>query len=198
MQLFLECKHSRVPIYEGSIDQIVGILHLRDLVRGLRSARRRTARELSKAPYFVPEAKPLPELLKEFQARRQQMAIVVDEYGGTAGLVTAEDVVEEIVGEIVDEHEVLPPAVEAAGDGRWRLDGRSDIEILDELFEVDLDETAYQTVGGFIFGALGYIPTPGEVVESQGLRFTVEEVQERRIQTVVVERTAPEEEAEGV
>jgi putative hemolysin len=192
---FVESGHSRIPIYEDSIDHIIGILHIRDALRAVRSPHPPALGELLKPPLFVPETKPLGELLKELQARFQQAAIVVDEYGGTAGLVTVEDLLEEIVGEIVDEHEALVAELQPLGDGAYRLDGRARIELLDELFGVEIEDPEYETVAGLIFSALGYIPQVGETVESHGLRFTVEAVADRRIQTVRVERIGAAEEA---
>lgn len=187
---FVESGHSRLPLYEGSIDHIVGILHIRDLLKALRmdSRDRSTARQLANAPFFVPETKPLGQLLKELQARYQQMAVVVDEYGGSAGIVTAEDLVEEIVGELVDEHEEAHPENQLLPGGAWLLDGGSDVEIVEELFGIELEEDApWETVGGMVFSLLGDVPAGGETVESHGLRYTVEEVEERRVARVRVE-----------
>lgn len=193
---FVESGHSRIPIYEDSIDHIIGILHIRDVLRALRSPGPPPVRDMLKPALFIPETKPLPELLKELQARFQQVAIVVDEYGGTAGLVTVEDLLEEIVGEIMDEHEALAAELEPLENGSgYRLDGRAHIELLDELFGVEIEDPEYETVAGLIFSALGYVPQVEETVESHGLRFTVEAVADRRIQTVRVERIATEEEA---
>jgi len=188
---FVESGHSRIPLYEDSIDHVVGILHIRDVLRSLRLPEAPPARELIKPPLFIPETKVLGELLKELQARFQQVAIVVDEYGGTAGMVTVEDLIEEIVGEIMDEHEALVAELEPLEDGGWRLDGRAHIELLDELFKVEVENPEYETVAGLIFNSLGRVPQVGESVETLGLRFTVEAVADRRIQTVRVER-APE------
>ncbi len=185
---FIESGHTRIPIYEDSIDHVIGILHIRDVLRALRSPEPSALRELLKPPLFIPETKPLSELLKELQARFQQVAIVVDEYGGTAGLVTVEDLLEEIVGEIMDEHEALAAELEPLENGAYRLDGRAHIELLDELFDVEIEDPEFETVAGLIFSALGYVPQVGETVESHGLRFTVEAVADRRIQTVRVEK----------
>jgi CBS domain containing-hemolysin-like protein len=187
----IESGHSRIPVYEESIDKIVGILHIREVLRGLRSEPRPTLRELTKPPFFVPERRSLDELLKEMQARFQQIAIVLDEYGGTAGLVTVEDLLEEIVGEIFDEDEVAEPEVTALPDGAWRLDGRTPVEQLDELFGVDLEEEPYETVAGVVLSVHGSVPEPGETIEAHGLRFVVEEVAGRRVQTLRVEKIAP-------
>jgi len=192
---FVESGHSRIPIYEDSVDHIVGILHIRDVLRAVRSAEPPQIRDMLKPPLFIPETKPLDELLKELQARFQQVAIVVDEYGGTAGLVTVEDLLEEIVGEIMDEHEALVAELEPLENGAYRLDGRAHIEMLDELFGVEIEDPEYETVAGLIFSVLGYVPQVGETVESHGLRFIVEAVADRRIQTVRIERIEPTEEA---
>jgi CBS domain containing-hemolysin-like protein len=185
---FVESGHSRIPLYQDNIDHIVGILHIRDVLRALRLPAAPAPRDLIKPPLFIPETKPLGELLKELQARFQQVAIVVDEYGGTAGLVTVEDLLEEIVGEIMDEHEALVAELEPLENGGYRLDGRARIELLDELFEVEIEDPEYETVAGLIFSALGHVPQPGETVDRFGLRFTVEAVADRRIQTVRVEK----------
>jgi len=192
---FIESGHSRIPVFEDSIDHIVGILHIRDVLRALRTPEPPPLSDLLKPPLFIPETKPLGELLRELQARFQQVAIVVDEYGGTAGLVTVEDLLEEIVGEIMDEHEALVAELEPLGDGSYRLDGRAHIEILDELFNVEIEDPEYETVAGLIFSELGYVPQVGEQVETHGLRFTVEAVDDRRIQTVRVERIEGAEES---
>ncbi|HBL31983.1 MAG TPA: hypothetical protein DD490_34605 [Acidobacteria bacterium] len=188
---FVESGHSRIPLYEDSIDHVVGVLHIRDVLRSLRLPDPPPVRELVKPPLFIPETKVLGELLKELQARFQQVAIVVDEYGGTAGMVTVEDLIEEIVGEIMDEHEALAAGLEQLEDGVWRLEGRGHIELLDDLFRVEVENPEYETVAGLIFNSLGRVPVVGEVVDTLGLRFTVEAVADRRIQTVRVER-APE------
>ncbi|HZF12966.1 MAG TPA: hemolysin family protein [Thermoanaerobaculia bacterium] len=194
---FVDSGHSRLPIFEGSIDKIVGILHIRDLLRALLASERPLLPGLLKPPLFIPETKPLGELLKELQTRFQQVAIVVDEYGGTAGLVTVEDIVEEIVGEIVDEHDALVAELEPLPGGGYRLDGRARIELLDELFEVDVEDAEYETVAGLIFTELGHVPEVGETVEREGLRFTVEAAADRRIEKVRVERIVEPEAAAG-
>jgi len=189
-ELFLSSKHSRIPVYQASVDHIVGVLHIRDLLQGLRDEGDSSAEDLAMEPYFVPETKPLNELLSEFQALHLQMAIVVDEYGGTSGMVTVEDLLEEIVGEIEDEHDEAAPVNERLEDGGWRLDGRVPVESLDELFDVELEEEAYETIGGLIFGTLGYVPQPGESLEVGGLRFQIESIDQRRISSVAVHRVA--------
>ncbi len=189
-QIFFDSKHARLPIYRESIDHVVGILHIRELCEALHTGRRTDVGELSNPPHYVPETKPLREMLAELQALHQQMAIVVDEYGGVAGLVTVEDLVEEIVGEIQDEHEATAAYGTRIDDHSWRLQGRTELEQLGELFELDFD-VPYETVSGLICGELGYVPKAGETFESHGLTFSVEEADERRVTSVAVaSRTA--------
>ncbi|NJL27179.1 MAG: HlyC/CorC family transporter [Thermoanaerobaculia bacterium] len=187
-KLFFESKHARLPLYRESVDQVVGILHIRDLFEALHSNAGSDAARLSKPPHFVPETKVLRELLWELQRERLQMAIVVDEYGGVAGLVTVEDLVEQIVGDISDEHDEEEPAWEALDDDGFRIEGRTYLEELEEHFDTDFDDVSYETVSGLICGELGYVPKAGEVFETQGLFFTVEEADERRVLRVAVRR----------
>lgn len=194
VEKILSSKHSRLPVFEESIDDIVGIVHIRDVLENCRRPQPRPLGELVNSAGFVPETKPLNELLREFQERHQQMAIVVDEYGGTAGLVTVEDLLEEIVGEIADEHEV--PALESRrlADGTWLLPGGTHLDELDDLFGVEIEDAPYETVGGLIFSTVGAVPEIGDTVAVHGLEFTVESVDDRRIQTVrVTQREAAEE-----
>ncbi len=195
-RIFFDAKHARLPLYRGSVDRIVGILHIRDLFEALHHHRETTAGEIALPPHYVPETKPLRELLEELQKLRQPMAIIVDEYGGVAGLVTVEDLVEEIVGEIRDEHEAITQRVEL-DDHRWRLAGRTELEYLGELFGLDFDDLPYETVSGLICGELGYVPKAGEVFASHGLEFSVEEADKRRITTVVAGRASAVESAKG-
>ncbi len=185
---FLDSKHARLPVHEESIDQIAGIIHIRDLFEALHLGTGSDAASLANPPHYVPESKPLPDLLQELQERQQQMAIVVDEYGGVAGLVTMEDLVEEIVGEIADEHERPRRHRVRLDEDRWRVRGRISIEDLSELFELEVDpgELPYETVSGLICGELGYVPKAGEVAQAHGLAFVIEEADERRVITVAV------------
>ncbi|MEM6453456.1 MAG: hemolysin family protein [Acidobacteriota bacterium] len=191
--LFLESKHARLPLYRDSIDQVVGILHIRDLFAAMRAGATDAASfaERVNPPIFIPETKRLPDLLQQMQSQRLQMAIVVDEYGGVSGLVTVEDLVEEIVGEISDEHEQEDAPIAALDDGSWRLEGRTELEILAEHVGDDdlrgvLDETPYETVSGLICGELGAVPGVGDTFEYSSLIFRVEAVDERRVITALV------------
>ena len=188
--LFLEAKHTRIPLYRDSVDQVVGVLHIRELLAGLRSADPPVAAELALPPYVVPQTKPLNELLREFQRSRQQLAIVVDEFGGTVGLVTVEDLLEEIVGEIVDEHEEVPESTLELPDGSWKLDGATPVDTLHMLFGVDVEDEPVETVGGLVFARLGQLPEVGQRIVAFGLEIVVREVAGRRVKSLVVRPTA--------
>jgi CBS domain containing-hemolysin-like protein len=147
---------------------------------------------LGRAPTFVPEQKKVSELLREMQDQRVHMAIVVDEYGGTAGLVTIEDLIEEIVGEIVDEYDKEEPLVEPIDENTIRVDAKMQIDEVNELLDVELPHEEWDTVGGLVFGLTGRVPLAGEVVRYDALEFTTERVTGRRIQKVVIaKRPAP-------
>ncbi len=189
LEVFAKNHKSRIPVYHETVDRITGVVHVKNLVKhGLRGAEPAVS-ELARDCLVVPETKELGELLRDFQRQRQQMAIVVDEYGGTSGLVTLEDILEEIVGEIQDELDPNePPEWQELSAGVYRLQGRAPIELLEELFGVEVDEDDVDTVGGLVFSKHGTVPDPGtEVVdESHGVVFTVEEMDERRIVSVTV------------
>lgn len=185
--------HSRVPVYESSVDEIVGILYAKDLLPFVKSTatERPSLRSLLRTPVFVPESLSIDDLLHEFQRRKVHMAIVLDEYGGTAGLVTIEDLLEEIVGEIQDEYDVEEPLVEILDEDRARIDGRAAIEDLIDIWDLKLqleDEDEYDTVGGLVYHRIGGIPQPGDEVRLDGLRMTVETTDGRRVAKVLVVR----------
>lgn len=189
-RLFLDTKYARIPLYHESIDQVVGVLHLHGLLDALHGSKR-TPRELAKPPLVVPGTKPLKELLRELQVKGQQMAIVVDEHGGTAGIVTVEDLLEEIVGDIADEYDEIGVEKERLDDGAWILPGRARLAELEGLLHVDLGdhgELPYETVGGLLMAVLGKVPRPGDRVEHHGLALTVESVRGRRVERVRVEQ----------
>ncbi len=188
--VFLESKRARLPVYRTTIDQVIGILHLRDVLRVVHGGGEHVAEELANAPFYVPENKPLRDLLAEMQALHQQMAIVVDEYGGVAGLVTVEDLVEEIVGEINDEHESTGIHHVRLDEERWQLPGRTHLEdLVDTLdLDMDLDSLPYETLSGWICGELGHVPKENEKVQLGDLVLLIEEADERRVTSVVARR----------
>ena len=193
--------HSRIPVYEETIDEIIGILYAKDLLPILKrpAVERPALRSLLRPPVFVPESMSVDDLLHEFQRRKVHLAIVLDEYGGTAGLVTIEDLLEEIVGEIQDEYDVEEPLVVRLSEDEARIDGRADVDDLAELFDVELgleDEDEYDTVGGLIYHRIGGVPKPGDQVMVEGLTLTVETTDGRRVGKVLVVRDREEHEPE--
>jgi CBS domain containing-hemolysin-like protein len=191
LAVFAESHKSRIPVYHETIDRIIGVVHVKNLVEHRLEETEPSISELAKECLVVPETKPLGELLRDFQREYQQMAIVVDEYGGTSGLVTLEDILEEIVGEIEDEHDPkTPPEWQDLGDGIYRLQGRASLELLQGLLCVEIDEDDVDTVGGLVFSRHGTVPEAGTEVldEVNGLRFIVEAMDERRIVSVQVRR----------
>jgi putative hemolysin len=183
--------YSRVPVSGDGIDDIVGIAYAKDLVRAERDGKAdHPVREVVRPARFVPETKRVAELLREMQATRNHLAIVVDEYGSTAGLVTLEDLIEELVGEIVDEYDVEDPLIEPLPGGDVRVNARMHIDELNELLDADLPQGDWDTVGGLLFGLLGHVPVEGETVDADGLRLRAEKVQGRRIGRVRITRVA--------
>src|SRR3954449_6548677 len=175
---------------------IVGIVYVKDLFRAGDEAADRHVREFVRPADFVPETKRVSELMREMQHEKFHMAIAVDEYGGTAGLVTLEDLIEELVGEIVDEFDVEEPNIEPMPGGDVRVNGRMPIDEVNELTHAALPEGDWDTVAGFLFSLLGHVPTEGETVDYNGHRLRAEKVQGRRIGRVRITKLAPSEHAE--
>ncbi|MDQ3983355.1 MAG: hemolysin family protein [Actinomycetota bacterium] len=187
----IEAGYSRVPIYEGDTDNIIGVLYAKDLLKRIHEKKGDAkVSSLGRAPLFVPEQKKVAELLREMQEQRVHMAIVVDEYGGTAGLVTIEDLIEEIVGEIVDEYDQEEPLVEPVDENRIRVDAKMPIDEVNELLDVDLPHDEWDTVGGLVFGLTGRVPQVGESVRLDSLEFKTERVTGRRVQKVLITKSA--------
>ena len=159
--LFVESKCSRIPVVRGSIDTVVGVVHVKDALQAIRSGANRSIADLMREAYFVPETKKVSELLREFQRRHLWMAIVVDEYGGVSGLVTVEDLLEEIVGDLSDEHEDEREPVSKAGENGYSVSGKANIEVVRDLFGRGPEEEEFTTLAGFLTSRLGHIPKPG-------------------------------------
>jgi CBS domain containing-hemolysin-like protein len=197
MSLFLRSGFSRIPVIGENLDDVRGFAYLKDIVRRDFEAPdvefTQHVEEIMRPAHFVPESKPVDALLSEMQARRQHIAVVVDEYGGTAGLITIEDVLEEIVGEITDEYDQDEVEVEHLDDGSVRVPSRYPVDDLDELFGFDVEEEDVDSVGGLMAKHLGLVPIPGSSVEAHGLRFEAEETAGRRnkIGTVLIRRLPP-------
>jgi len=179
--------HSRVPVYEDDIDHIVGLIYAKDLLSEVdREESEFNLSEKMRGAYFVPETKYLRVLLHEFQNQKLHAAIVLDEYGGTAGIVTIEDILEELVGEITDEYEKAPiRAIRQVDENVFEVDARTDIDDVNDELGLDLpEEEDYETLGGFVFSYLGYIPKAGESFEYEGIGFTISSAETRRIRRI--------------
>lgn len=182
LEIMSEEKLSRLPVYEQTVDTIVGVLHIKNILNAWRkNIQDMSAIEFISMPYFVPETKKVSELLKEFKTNRMQMAIVVDEYGGTEGLITMEDLVEEIVGEIKDEYDDSSPMIKKQEDGSFVIDSKVEIHQLNEQFNLNIPSDEYNTVGGFILWLMRRMPKKNEVLTYEHLKFTILEADRKRI-----------------
>lgn len=177
-KMIIETGHSRIPVYEGNLDNVIGMIYAKDLLKADPAA---TVRDIMRKAVFIPEAKPVSLLLHEMQSARTHLAIIVDEYGMTKGLVTLEDLIEEIVGEIHDEFEREEKMVVKVDENTYLVDGRLSIKDLSDELKTDLPEKDYDTIGGFVFGELGKAPSVGDVVRFENLLVSVERIHRRRI-----------------
>ncbi|WP_137121666.1 hemolysin family protein [Segeticoccus rhizosphaerae] len=202
MSLFLRSGFSRIPAVGEGPDDVLGLLYFKDVARRVNAddqAQSLPVSQLMRPAHFVPESKPIDDLLREMQRDQTHFAVVIDEYGGTAGLVTIEDILEEIVGEIADEYDREAPGVERLEDGRTRVPATMYVDDLAELFRVTIDEDEVDTVGGLLGKAIGLVPIPGSHAEVAGLSLTAERMAGRRhrIATVLVEPVGAQDDAEG-
>ena len=190
VDLALQGGFSRIPVYEESIDNIIGVLYTKDMLKQLREGHDTfPIRELVRAAYFVPETKKLDDLLREMKQKHVHMVIVVDEYGSVAGLVTIEDLVEEIVGDIQDEYDREEKLYEQINENEYIFDAKINIDEFNELMDMKLDDTDYETLGGFLYAQLDKIPNVGDTITFDNLTFTVLTTRGRRITQVRVERS---------
>ena len=184
--------HTRVPVYEDNIDKIIGLIYAKDLLTEIgKDPADFKLRDKLRDAYFVPETKPLRALLHEFQNQKLHIAVVLDEYGGTAGIVTLEDILEELVGEITDEYEEKPPEpIRQIAQNTIEADARTYIDDLNDQFELNLPEDEdYDTIGGFVFSHLGYVPKTGESFDYENLKFTIASAETRRIKRIRIQKT---------
>ncbi len=196
LDVILRAGHSRIPVYAHSVDNIAGILYAKDLLRYLRDGRTDVPiGKILRPAYFIPESKKVDELLQELQLRKVHMAVVVDEYGGTAGLVTIEDLLEEIVGEIQDEYDAEEPEVEAMSDQEYLFDARVALDEVNKLLDVELPEEGGDTLGGFIYSQLGKVPAVADTIDFDNVRVEVLSVAGRRIKQVRVSRISQDDKA---
>jgi CBS domain containing-hemolysin-like protein len=194
----IDCGHSRIPVWEGTLDNIVGLIYAKDFLKywGMEDSAV-VLGKVMRPPYFVPESKILEELLHDFKKKRIHIAIVIDEYGGTSGLVTIEDLLEQIVGDIQDEYDLEEEWLIEEPSGTALVDARLPIEELEEFFGIEVERDKFDTVGGLIFHLTGRIPHAGEEVETGGIRLDVLEADERKISKVRITRIQGTEEPEA-
>jgi len=202
LDLIVQRGHSRIPVYEGTVDNVVGIIYAKDLLaKPAKNRLSASLEDLIHTAYYVPETMKLDDLLRELRKRKTHMAIVVDEYGGTAGLVTIEDVLEEIVGEIFDEYDLEMVMVERIDDNNIRVDARVSLDEVNEILGVNLPDMECETIGGFVYELVGKIPVAGdkvdfEIMPKQKLTFLVEKVNRRRISKILITKSELKEEKE--
>ncbi|MBW1997929.1 MAG: HlyC/CorC family transporter [Deltaproteobacteria bacterium] len=187
IKLVTECGHTRIPIYQNSIDEIIGILHSKDLLKLWGQApESKIPNDILRKPYFVPRNQKVSEILKDLKREKTHLAIVTDEYGGTAGIITIEDILEEIVGEIMDEHDEEPPLLTVLDENTLLVDARLEIEKLEEHLGRELPPGEYESVGGFIISLLGKIPRVGEKITYQDLEMTIKSGDRRKIEKILI------------
>ena len=189
LDTIIACGHSRIPVFETTIDNVVGLLYAKDLLKcwGEDQTQIRV-RKIMRTPYFIPETKNLEELLQEFKRKRVHLAIVIDEYGGTSGLITIEDLLEQIVGDIQDEYDQEEALFEVNADGSITADARMPVEDLEKYFEMEIEHDKFDTIGGLIFHLTGKIPAAGDVINGAGLHLAIIDADERKIIKVCVAR----------
>lgn len=189
LETIISCGHSRIPVFETTTDNIIGLLYAKDLLKFWGEDRARVqVRAIMRPPYFIPETKNLEQLLQEFKRKRVHLAIVIDEYGGTSGLITIEDLLEEIVGDIQDEYDQEEALFEINADGSITADARMPVEDLEKHFDMEIERDKFDTIGGLIFHLTGKIPAAGDVIDGAGLRLTILDADERKIKKVCVAR----------
>ncbi len=187
IRLITSCGHTRIPIYRESIDEIIGILHAKDLLKLFGSSpETKITPDILRKTFFIPGSQKISSLLRDFKTQKNHMAVVTDEYGGTAGIITIEDILEEIVGEIMDEHDREEPLINVIDDSTVLVDARLEAEEIEDFFNIELPEGDYESVGGFIINILGKIPKTGEELTYRNLKITVKSADERRIDKALI------------
>jgi CBS domain containing-hemolysin-like protein len=197
LDLVLRHGYSRIPVYRNTLDDVAGVVYAKDLLRHLHAGKENVSLDtIMREPFFVPETKKIDDLLREMQLRRVHIALVTDEYGSVAGLVTIEDLLEELVGEIADEYDREEPQIEPVDEQTYRVNGRLSIDDVNELLDVKLPHEEWDTVAGLMYELLGAVPTQGETVTYDNITLTAEKVQGRRIAKILMRKVPHEEEAE--
>jgi len=187
IQLIIQSGHSRIPIYQDSIDNIIGTVHAKDLLShcGLADL---DVRSIVRAPYFIPETKKISEVLKDLRDNKSHLAIVVDEYGGTAGILTLEDIIEEIIGDVMDEYDAEQKLIIEHEDGSISVNARLDVEELEDYLNVELPEGKFESVGGFVISLLGKVPSVNERLTYSNLEMVIEAASSRKIERIRIRK----------
>jgi len=189
LDLTIKHGHTRIPVYAENIDNIVGILNVKDLLKfWSKSISEKDILSNLRKPYYIPETKNTHHLLHELKQKKYHIAIVIDEYGGTSGLVTLEDLIEEIVGEIHDEHDMKKGDIVELNDGYTLIDGRVEIEVIEDYLDIKFEEGKFETLGGFILNVIKKIPVTGEIIHVDNLEMIIESADERSIKKVKLKR----------
>lgn len=189
LDTIIDCGHSRIPVYEQTIDNVIGLLYAKDLLKYWGNPENTVSvRSIMRPPYFIPESKNLEELLQEFKRKRIHLAIVIDEYGGTSGLITIEDLLEQIVGDIQDEYDSEESLLFVNTDGSVTADGRLPVEELEEHFGISIECDKFDSVGGLVFYLTGKIPAIGDTIEGAGLHLKILDADPRRVKKVAITR----------
>ena len=181
-----ESEHSRFPVYQDTVDNVIGILHVKDVLRALVSKNNFDIKELVRKPFFVPVSKHIDDLLRELKHKKIHIAIVVDEYGGVSGIVSMEDIIEEIIGDIQDEFDEETDDVVKLGEGMWLCDARVNLEFLSEEINLDLPVEDFDTLGGFVFDLFGKIPVKNEKIEYKGCDLIIHEMDGHKINSIKI------------
>jgi len=187
-KIFMKKNHTRIPVYEKNRDNVVGIAHIKDLMKNVQEKKNINVSKIMYKPYFVPEVKKLSDLLRQFQKRKEHLAMVVDEHGSITGLVTLEDILEEIVGEIMDETDIIAPNIKKTRKNLWAVNGKTDIDEINEKLQMKLEGKGYDTISGFILKRMGKIPKEGDEIIYNRFKIKIDELQEHRISKVIVEK----------
>lgn len=188
VKVIVESGHSRIPVYENTLDNIIGIIHAKDLLKYWGQTGTE-ARSLVRAPYFIPETKKISAALAELRNKKSHLAVVVDEYGGMAGILTLEDIIEEIIGDIMDEYDSEEPWITENDDGSLVVDARLDVEDLEEHLKVKFPEGKFESVGGLIFSLIGRVPQKGEVIQWGNLEMEILAATDRKVEKVLIRRS---------
>ena len=195
--MVLQYGFSRIPVFTEDLDDVIGIVYAKDVLKALHQGKHdMPLRDIVRETHFVPESKKVADLLREMQKSHFHIALVTDEYGSVVGLVTLEDLLEELVGEIADEYDTEEPELEEVGDGEYRVDGRMAVDEVNDLLDVELPDEEWDTIAGLMLGLMGSIPEEGESVNFQNLTFTAERVDGRRIAKIRITRRDEDEQAE--